>query len=75
MSSKELIESVPRPISPGIPALTVVEASEYSKLPVRYLRRLIGEGRIAYHKVGRKVFLMRGDLDALFEAGRREASR
>ncbi|MGH2718385.1 MAG: excisionase family DNA-binding protein [Actinomycetota bacterium] len=44
--------------------LSVEEAAEYSGFSVRYLRRLIFERRIAYHKDRRRVWLLAGDLDA-----------
>lgn len=39
----------------------------------RILRRLVAEKRIAFHKVGGKVFFDLADLDAYAEAGRVEA--
>lgn len=38
----------------------------------RWLRRLVYERRIPYHKVGGKVLLALEDLDALVENGRVE---
>jgi excisionase family DNA binding protein len=35
--------------------LTVVEAAEYLNTSVRFVRRLIAERRIAFHKVGAHV--------------------
>jgi excisionase family DNA binding protein len=42
---------------------------------VRLLRRLVAERRIAFHKVGARVFIDLNDLDAYAEAGRQEAER
>jgi excisionase family DNA binding protein len=42
-------------------------------LTERYGRRLIGERRIPFHKLGSKVLLDLADLDAFAEAGRVEA--
>jgi excisionase family DNA binding protein len=44
-------------------------------LTERYGRRLIGERRIPFHKIGAKVLLDLADLDAFAEAGRVEAAR
>lgn len=44
--------------------LTVEEAAEYSGFSVRYLRRLIFERRVAYHKDKKRVWLAQADLDA-----------
>jgi excisionase family DNA binding protein len=50
--------------------LTVQEAADYLNTSVRFIRRLISERRIAFHKVGRHVRLAVADLDAFVEAGR-----
>lgn len=50
--------------------LTVQEAADYLNTSVRFVRRLIAERRIAFHKVGRHVRLAVADLDAFVEAGR-----
>ena len=52
--------------------LTVEEAAEYSGLSVRYLRRLIFERRVAYHKDKRRVWLAQADLDAYMNSLRVE---
>ncbi len=52
--------------------LTVSEAAAYLNVTERYVRRLVAERRVAYHKVGRLLRFHRADLDALFEAGRVE---
>ena len=52
--------------------LTLSEAAAYLNVTERYVRRLVAERRVAYHKVGRLLRFRRADLDALFEAGRVE---
>ena len=41
-------------------------------LTERYLRRLVHERRVAFHKVGARLLFDLADLDQLAEAGRRE---
>lgn len=53
--------------------LTVAEAAEYMNTKVRFVRRLIAERRIPFHKIGRHVRLKRQDVDAFIDAGRVEA--
>ena len=53
--------------------LTVAEAAEYMNTSVRFVRRLIAERRIPFHKVGRHVRLKLRDVDAFIDAGRVEA--
>jgi len=53
--------------------LTVDEAAEYMNTTVRFVRRLIAERRIPFHKIGRHVRLKVEDVDAFIEAGRVEA--
>jgi len=50
--------------------LKVCEAAEYLNTSERFIRRLIAERRIAFHKVGRHVRLAVADLDAFVAAGR-----
>ena len=50
--------------------LTVQEAADYLNTSVRFIRRIIAERRIAFHKVGRHVRLSVADLDAFVAAGR-----
>jgi excisionase family DNA binding protein len=52
------------------PYLTVSEAAAYLNTSVRFVRRLISERRIAFHRVGRHVRLAVGDLEAFVQAGR-----
>jgi excisionase family DNA binding protein len=56
------------------PPLTVKEASPYTGLPERFLRKLIAERRIPFIRVnGTRIRLMPDDLDAWFESQRVEA--
>jgi excisionase family DNA binding protein len=52
--------------------LTVGEAADYLNTSVRFVRRLIAERRIAFHKVGAHVRLAVTDLDSFIAAGRVE---
>ncbi|WP_226361525.1 helix-turn-helix domain-containing protein [Pseudonocardia sp. ICBG1142] len=53
--------------------LTVVEAAEYLNTSVRFVRRLVAERRIAFHKVGSHVRIAVVDLEDFVRAGRVEA--
>jgi excisionase family DNA binding protein len=52
--------------------LTVAETAVYLNTSVRFVRRLIAERRIAFHKFGTHIRFARADLDAFVEAGRVE---
>lgn len=52
--------------------LTVPEAAAYLNTSVRFVRRLISERRIAFHRVGRHVRIAVTDLEAFVVAGRVE---
>lgn len=52
--------------------LTVAQAADRMNVSERFIRRLIEERRIAFHRVGRHVRLRPVDLDAFFAAGRVE---
>ncbi|SFJ74903.1 helix-turn-helix domain-containing protein [Amycolatopsis sacchari] len=52
--------------------LNVEQAAEYLNTSVRFVRRLIAERRIAFHKVGAHVRLAVEDLEAFVQAGRVE---
>lgn len=52
--------------------LTVDEAAEYLNTGVRFVRRLIAERRIAFHKAGAHVRLALADLEEFMQAGRIE---
>jgi excisionase family DNA binding protein len=50
--------------------LTVEEAADRLGTPVRCVRRLVAERRIAYVKIGRHVRLDPGDVEAFIVASR-----
>jgi excisionase family DNA binding protein len=52
--------------------LTVPEAAQYLNTTVRFVRRLIEERRIAFHRLGRHIRLARTDLDVFIAASRIE---
>jgi excisionase family DNA binding protein len=52
--------------------LTVEETADYLNTSVRFVRRLIAERRIAFHRVGRHVRLAVADLEAFLAAARVE---
>lgn len=49
---------------------TVEQAADYLNTSVRFVRRLIAERRIPFHKIGRHVRLKVTDLEAFVDAGR-----
>lgn len=55
--------------------LSVGEAAEVMGTPERFVRRLIAERRIAYHKIGKYVRLAEADVLAFVQAGRVEPVR
>lgn len=52
--------------------LKVPEAAAYLNTSVRFVRRLVAERRVAFHKVGAHVRFAIADLDAFLAAGRVE---
>lgn len=50
--------------------LSIQEAAEYTGFTVRYLRRLIFELRVPYHKDRHRVWFAPADLDAYVESMR-----
>lgn len=54
------------------PYLTVSEAADYLHTSVRFVRRLVAERRIAFHKVGSHVRIAVADLEDFVQAGRVE---
>jgi excisionase family DNA binding protein len=55
------------------PLLDVNTAAEYLGVTQRFIRRLVAERRIPYHKLGRFVRIAQSDLDALLATNRRDA--
>ena len=54
--------------------LTVEQAADRLGTSTRFVRRLIAERRIAFHKVGRHVRIAEADLINFVAAGRVDAS-
>ena len=54
------------------PPLTLPEAAAYLNVSERFMRRLVAERRIAFHKVGHFLRFRVADLDRFLEAGRVE---
>jgi excisionase family DNA binding protein len=52
--------------------LTVEEVADRLHVGVRFVRRLVAERRIVFHKVGRHVRFEPADVEALVRAGRVE---
>jgi excisionase family DNA binding protein len=52
--------------------LNVKDAAEYLGTSARFVRQLIAERRIAFHKLGAHVRISLADLDAFAQAGRVE---
>ena len=50
--------------------LTLIEAAAYLNVTPRFMRRLVAERRIAFHKVGALLRFRVEDLDAFFAADR-----
>ena len=57
---------------PARPPLTLAQAAAYLNVSERFMRRLVAERRIAFHKVGHFLRFRSADLDAFLEAGRVE---
>jgi excisionase family DNA binding protein len=54
---------------------TVAQAADQLNTTVRFVRRLIAERRIPYHKIGRHVRIAEADVNRLIATGWVEASR
>ncbi|MGB3441818.1 MAG: helix-turn-helix domain-containing protein [Actinophytocola sp.] len=52
--------------------LSVPEAADYLNTSVRFIRRLIAERRVAFHKLGKHIRFAVSDLDSYVAAGRVE---
>ena len=53
--------------------LTIEQAAARIKMSERYVRRLVAERRIPFHKLGRSVRIKASDLTAHVDAGRVDA--
>lgn len=54
------------------PLLDTAGAADYMTVTQHFVRRLVRERRIPFHKIGRLVRFDPADLDAYVDAGRRE---
>lgn len=52
--------------------LTAEQAADRMNMSVRYVRRLVAERRIPFHRIGRSIRLTSTDVDAHVAAGRVE---
>lgn len=52
--------------------LTVDQAANYLNVSVRFIRRLVAERRIPFHKAGSRLRFALADLDGFMLAGRVE---
>jgi excisionase family DNA binding protein len=52
--------------------LTIEQAAARINMSVRYIRRLVADRRIPFHKLGRSILIKASDLDAHVDAGRVE---
>ena len=52
--------------------LTIEQSADRMQMSARYVRRLVAERRIPFHKLGRAVRLTAADVDAHIAAGRVE---
>ena len=57
------------------PLLSVEDAAAELGTPVRFVRRLVHERRISFHKIGKYVRIDRADLEAFVAAARVEDRR
>jgi len=64
-----LIALAPAKGGPVTAMLTVEDAAAELGTPVRFVRRLIQERRIRFHKIGKYVRIARDDLEAFIAAG------
>jgi len=56
------------------PPLTLEQAAQYLNISQRYMRRLVAERRVAFHKVGRLLRFRTTDLDEFLDRCRIEPS-
>lgn len=69
---KHSVSSLPDRGRPFSDLLTVDEAATALNTTPRFVRRLIAERRIVFHRIGRHVRIARRDLEAFVAAGRVE---
>ena len=63
---------VPSPRAEEDSLLTIAQAAQYLNVTERFIRRLVAERRVVYHKLGKFVRFRREDLDAFLTSGRVE---
>ena len=71
MPTKTTVSVVPPAVLPE-EMLTIEEAAARLKMSVRYVRRLVAERRIAFHRLGRSVRFDAADLAEFVQQGRVE---
>lgn len=65
-----ILSAPPTPEEVGMAALlTVEETAAELGTPVRFVRRLVHERRIRFHKIGKYVRIARADLEEFIAAG------
>ena len=57
-------------MSSGNDLLTIDEAAERVRMSTRHVRRLLAEGQIVYHRLGRAIRIYTADLDTYIASGR-----
>ncbi|MGH9074055.1 MAG: helix-turn-helix domain-containing protein [Acidimicrobiales bacterium] len=58
--------------TPPTPLLTTDQAAQYLQVSVRTVKNLMGDGRVAYVKIGRVTRIHRQDLDEYIARNRRK---
>ena len=61
--------------APSAPLIDIEQAAQRLGVTVRFMRRLIDERRIPYHKIGKYVRFDPADLDRFAMQGRVEPAR
>ena len=63
------------PVAPSAPLVDIAQAAERLGVSVRFMRRLVDERRIPFHKIGTYVRFDPADLDRFVMQGRVEPMR
>ncbi|MEZ5265161.1 MAG: helix-turn-helix domain-containing protein [Acidimicrobiia bacterium] len=63
------------PAAPSAPLIDIAQAAERLGVSVRFMRRLVDERRIPFHKIGKYVRFDPADLDRFAMQGRVEPAR
>jgi excisionase family DNA binding protein len=72
VSSGRNVRREATPVRTSEPPLTLSEAAVYLNVSQRFMRRLVAERRIAFHKLGHLLRFRVADLDLFMSAGRIE---